>query len=62
MRGRAMARMKVDIGLLTTMMRRFLRMSAQICLRKRFITTVIEIGNEDKKDPERKHEDMKIWC
>jgi hypothetical protein len=32
-----MARMNVDTGRLATMIRRFLRISANICLRNRFI-------------------------
>jgi hypothetical protein len=39
-RGKANARMKVDIGRRTHMSRRFLRTNAHICLRSRFMAII----------------------
>lgn len=47
-KGRANARMKVEIGLRTQMSSKFLRTKAQICLRSKFMVLVLsdEAGNE----------------
>lgn len=60
-KGRANARMKVEIGLRTQMSSKFLRTKAQICLRSKFMVLVSQTRQATKRRKEEKRACM-ICC